>query len=285
MVPLAVGTQTNGSVLRPASYCGVYGYKPSHGSISRHGVLKQSPMLDQVGVFARSVDDVALIAGELFGPDGYDADVRPDAQLGPVPDRAGSAGRPPRIAFVKSPLWPNASGTAQQAFTALAAQWREFVCEVELPPLFDSAVGWHRTIMESDLANNYEALHAAGKDRLSAALREMIERGQRYSGVEYSRARDGVAALSRALDELFAGYDAVLTPATTGVAPLGLESTGSPMFCTIWTLCGVPAISLPILRGEEGLPLGAQLVAAKGRDAQLLGIARWLAARAPERKA
>lgn len=275
MVPLAVGTQTNGSVLRPASYCGAHGYKPSHGSISRHGVLKQSPSLDQVGVFGRSVADVALIAGVLFGPDGKDSDVLPGTRL----DLDGGlqlAGPAPRIAFVKTPLWPNATEAAQSAFTALAARWREFVHEVELPPVFDSAVAWHRTLMESDLANNFETEYARGKDRLSATLREMIERGQRYTGAEYSKARDGVVLLRRALDELFAQFDAVLTPATTGAAPIGLGSTGSPMFCTIWTLCGLPAISLPILQAEDGMPLGAQLVAAKGRDAHLLRVAQWL---------
>jgi Asp-tRNA(Asn)/Glu-tRNA(Gln) amidotransferase A subunit family amidase len=278
MVPLAVGTQTNGSILRPASYCGVYGYKPSHGSISRHGVLKQSTSLDQVGVFGRSVADVALIAGVLFGHDGRDGDVPPGTRL----DLDGGlhlAGAAPRIAFVKTPLWPNATEAARSAFTALAGEWCEFVREVELPPVFDSAVAWHRTIMESDLANNFEADYVRGKDRLSDTLREMIERGQRYSGAEYSKARDGVALLRRALDELFAACDAVLTPATTGAAPIGLSSTGSPMFCTIWTLCGLPAISLPILQAEDGMPLGAQLVAAKGRDAHLLRVAQWVETR------
>ncbi len=278
MVPLAVGTQTNGSILRPASYCGVYGYKPSHGSISRHGVLKQSPSLDQVGVFGRSVADVALIAGELFRHDGKDSDVPPGARL----DLDGGlhlAGAAPRIAFVRTPLWPNATEAAQSALTALAGEWREFVREVELPPVFDSAVTWHRTIMESDLANNFEADYARGKDSLSDTLREMIERGQRYSGAEYSKARDGVALLRNALDDLFADCDAVLTPATTGAAPIGLSSTGSPMFCTIWTLCGLPAISLPILQAEDAMPLGAQLVAAKGRDAHLLRVAQWVEAR------
>jgi Asp-tRNA(Asn)/Glu-tRNA(Gln) amidotransferase A subunit family amidase len=278
MVPLAVGTQTNGSMVRPASYCGVHGYKPSHGSISRHGVLKQSPTLDQVGVFARSVADLALIAGELFRYDGKDSDVPPGTRLA-LDGGLHLAGAAPRIAYVKTPLWPNATQAAQGAFTALAGEWREFVREVELPPEFESAVAWPRASMESDLANNFEADYARGKDRLSDTLREMIERGQRYSGAEYSKARDGAALLRRALDDLFADFDAVLTPAATGAAPIGLASTGSPMFCTIWTLCGLPAISLPILQAEDGMPLGAQLVAARGRDAHLLRVAQWVEAR------
>ena len=278
MVPLAIGTQTNGSVLRPASYCGVHGFKPSHGSISRHGVLKQSLALDHVGVFARSVDDIALIARELFVPDGKDPDVSPQVSLA-LDDWRLAQGGQPRIAFVKTPQWPQASVAAQDAFLTLAAQWGGFVREVELPARFASAVDWHRTIMESDLASSFAAEYASGKERLSPTLREMIERGQRHLAVEYSRARDGVAALRLALAGLFSQWDAVLTPATQGVAPLGLDSTGSPMFCTIWTLCGVPAISLPILRGEDGMPLGAQLVAAKGDDANLLRVAKWLVQR------
>jgi Asp-tRNA(Asn)/Glu-tRNA(Gln) amidotransferase A subunit family amidase len=278
MVPLALGTQTNGSVLRPASYCGVVGYKPSHGSISRHGVLKQSPTLDQVGVFARSVEDSALIAQVLFHCDGRDPDVPTGSRL-TIEDGWEWRGPPPRIAFVKTPLWSNASPLTQEAFTGLANRWGEFVHEVQLPAAFESAVPWHRTIMESDLASNYEADYARGKDELSPTLREMIERGRRYTGVEYSRARDGIVVLRRALDALFGEFDAVLTPATGGAAPLGLASTGSPMFCTIWTLCGLPAISLPILQAEEGMPLGVQLVANKGRDAHLLRVAKWIEAR------
>lgn len=276
MVPLAIGTQTNGSVLRPASYCGVYGYKPSHGAIPRHGVLKQSSALDQVGVFGRTVEDCALLAGELFGADGLDPDARAGAQLGAGDWRLPS---PPRIAFVRTPVWPNATPAAQEAFAAFVAAHREFVHEAQLPPLFEGALACHRTIMVADLASNFEREYAEGSDRLSPTLRDMIEEGQRVTGAAYSKARDAMAAMQQALQGVFAGCDAILTPATQGSAPLGLDSTGSPMFCTIWTLCGVPAISLPILRGEDGMPLGAQLVAPKGEDAVLLRIAKWLAER------
>jgi Asp-tRNA(Asn)/Glu-tRNA(Gln) amidotransferase A subunit family amidase len=277
MVPLAIGTQTNGSVIRPASYCGVVGFKPSHGAISRHGVLKQSPALDQVGVFARTVEDAALVSRVLFGHDPADPDTRPQEVLPETPAWEGAA---PRIAFVKSPVWDQASETTKRAFSALARQWGDFVQEVELPAAFGSAAGWHRTIMLSDMANHYEPEYA-NKERLSAALVDMIEQGQRCTGVQYSKARDGMALLDRLLADLFTGFDAILTPATQGAAPVGLASTGSPMFCTIWSLCGVPAITLPILAGEEGMPLGAQLVAARGRDAHLLRVADWLARRAP----
>ena len=284
MVPLAIGSQTNGSVIRPASYCGVVGFKPSHGEISRHGVLKQSPALDHVGTFARSVDDVALLTRVLVGWDGLDADVHPSAALD-LPGTCASMPGAPRIAVVRSPLWEHATPVAKEAFLALAGRWHDVAREVELPPAFGKAVEWHRTIMESDLANSYADDYARGRGELSAMLVQMIERGQRYLAVDYSRARDGIVELNRALERIFAGCDAILTPATQGAAPVGLGATGSPMFCTIWTLCGVPAISLPLLRGEDGMPLGAQLVGPKRGDARLLGVAHWLAERAQREEA
>ena len=277
MVPLAIGTQTNGSVIRPASYCGVVGFKPSHGAISRHGVLKQSRTLDHVGVFARTVDDVALVSRPLFAADGRDPDVPPgtrldvDADVEPI--------ERPRLAFVRSPLWDNATASAKRAFARLVAAWD--LAEIELSPAFANAVDWHRTIMESDLASSYAGLYESGRERISAMLREMIERGQRYTGVAYSRAQDGALALRRELDDVFGGIDAIVTPATTGEAPLGLDYTGSPMFCTAWTLCGVPAITLPLLEGDDGMPIGVQLVAAKGDDGRLLRVAKALAQRKP----
>jgi Asp-tRNA(Asn)/Glu-tRNA(Gln) amidotransferase A subunit family amidase len=274
MVPLALGTQTNGSLIRPASYCGVLGFKPTHGSISRHGVLKQSRALDHVGVFARSADDLALAAGELFAADGNDPDVAADIRL-EVPQIVDS----PRIAFVRSPVWPNATPSTQAAFETMAKRCSAFVHDIELPAVFASAIEWHRTIMESDLAESFAREYAEGRDRLSETLVQMIERGQRYTPASYERATEGVVGLVRELDRILASFDAIVTPATPSEAPLGLASTGSPVFCTIWTLCGVPAVSVPILEGADRMPLGAQLVGRRGQDGRLLAIARWLCQR------
>jgi Asp-tRNA(Asn)/Glu-tRNA(Gln) amidotransferase A subunit family amidase len=130
--------------------------------------------------------------------------------------------------------------------------------------------------MEADLAKSFATEYAGGKERLSDTLRQMIERGQQVTAVNYNCAVEQIPVMNRALADVFAVYDAILTPATTSVASLGLHSTGSPIFCTIWTLCGTPAITLPILRGAAGMPLGAQLVAPRGDDARLLRTARWL---------
>ncbi|MEN8779808.1 MAG: amidase [Desulfobacterales bacterium] len=276
MVPLAIGTQTNGSVIRPASYCGVYGYKPTYGRISRHFVLQQSRPLDQIGVFARTIEDVALIAEQLMAFDDRDPDTRPRARPKLVETMTGEPPFQPRLAFVKTPVWDQAEADTKDAFAELVAHLGENIGETELPEIFDDAVEQHRTIMEADLARSFEREYARGKDKLSAILREMIERGQKVLAVDYNRAVSRIPVLNRLLDNTFDWYDAILTPATTGEAPVGLESTGSPIFCTIWSLCGMPAITLPILQGAHGMPLGVQLVGPRDDDAQLLRTARWL---------
>jgi Asp-tRNA(Asn)/Glu-tRNA(Gln) amidotransferase A subunit family amidase len=276
MAPLAIGTQTNGSVIRPASYCGVYGYKPSYGRISRHFVLQQSRPLDQVGVFARTIEDAALIAESIMAFDDRDPDTQMRARAKLVETLAEEPPVQPRLAFVKTPMWDQAETDTQEAFAELVAHLDEIVVEVELPEIFNDAVELHRTIMEADLARSFEREYAHGKDKLSAILREMIERGQRVLAVDYNNAVSRIPVCNRALDNVFDWYDAILTPATTGEAPVGLESTGSPIFCTLWSLCGMPAITLPILQGAHGMPLGVQLVGPRDDDARLLRTARWL---------
>ena len=189
------------------------------------------------------------------------------------------AGEPPvqpRLAFVKTPMWDQAETDTKEAFGELVAHLGEIVVEVELPEIFNDAVELHRVIMEADLARSFEREYAHGKDKLSAILREMIERGQRVLAVDYNNAVSRIPVLNRALDKVFDWYDALLTPAAAGEAPVGLESTGSPIFCTIWSLCGMPAITLPILQGAHGMPLGVQLVGPRDDDARLLRTARWL---------
>jgi len=274
MVPVALGTQTNGSVIRPAAYCGVVGYKPTYGWISRAGALAQSPPLDQVGVLARTVEDAALIAETLVGFDPRDAATAPRARPRLLDGTRAASPVAPRLAFVRTPSWDRAEPDTREAFAALVG--RLPVDEVKLPPVFAEAVSWHRTIMEADLARSFAAEYATGRDRLSPILCEMLERGQAVRAVDYNHALAQVDRLNDALAGIFARYDAILTPATTGAAPVGLGSTGSPIFCTLWTLCGTPAVTVPVLRGDGGMPLGAQLVAARGDDARLLRTARWL---------
>lgn len=277
MVPLAVGTQTNGSVIRPASYCGVFGFKPTFGLISRHGVLKQSRWLDQAGVFARCVEDLALIAESLIGFDEHDPDTRPAARPQLLATAMQDPPIRPWVMFVKTPVWDKAEAETQEAFAELVENIGEPIMACDLPEPFGHALDWHRTIMEADLAKNYDADYERGADQLSASLRGQIERGRGVLAVDYTRALDKIPLLNGALNELFdLRCDVILTPATTGTAPRRLESTGDPMFCTLWTLCGMPAVTLPLMQGANGLPLGVQLVGRRGDDARLLRVARWL---------
>lgn len=276
MVPLAVGTQTNGSVIRPASYCGVVGFKPSFGLIPRSGVLIESPPLDQVGVFARSVEDAALIAQVLIGYDPADSATRPQPRPPLRRICAEAPPLPPLLAFVRTPIWDQTKPDTREAFAELVEHLGSRVQTFDLPDKAREAIEWHRTIMEADLAGSFEREFDEGRERLSESLRAQIERGRQVGAVDYRRALARIPVLNGGFDEVFDNYDAILTPATAGTAPRGLGSTGSPAFCTLWTLCGMPCISLPLLHGANGLPLGAQLVGRRGDDARLLRTANWL---------
>ena len=276
MTPLAVGSQTNGSVIRPASFCGVYGYKPSHGRISRHRVLGQSHHLDTMGVFARSLEDLALIAEPLMSFDDRDPDMRTVARPKLVATLAEAPPVAPRIAFVRTPVWDRADEATMDAFRELIEQLGQQTYIVDLSPDFDGAHDTHRTICCADIARSFAVFYEDGKGKLSANLVEMIEEGQKIPQADYDAAVERVATYNDELESLFGDYDAILTPSAPGEAPVGLETTGDPAFCTIWTLCGTPAINLPLMQGPDGMPLGAQLVSHKGGDAKLFRTARWL---------
>ncbi len=279
MVPAALGTQTNGSVIRPASFCGVVGYKPTHGLISRTGILSQSPFLDTAGVFAGSVEDAAMVAGTLTHYDPADPDMT--AKPPPPLHRICCEEPPvtPRLAFVEGPGWEKCEETTREAFAELNEALGSVVDPVGLPEAFGASIDHHRTVMLADLAKSFDAFYRRDPDMLSDVLRGMIEEGQKTLAVDYNRAREWRAVYNDALSELFDEFDAIITPAALGEAPEGLEATGDPVCCTLWTFCGTPAISLPLLAGPAGMPLGVQLVGRRGDDARLLRTARWLVGR------
>jgi Asp-tRNA(Asn)/Glu-tRNA(Gln) amidotransferase A subunit family amidase len=280
MVPLALGSQTNGSTIRPAAYCGVIGFKPTHGMISRQGILALSRTLDHVGLIARSIEDIALLAAQLVGYDEHDPDTRPRGRIPFVEVAAEEPPLPPMFAFVKTPHWERADEDTKKGFAELIGQLGEQVEEIELLPSAIDAWELHRTIMEAEMAANLEREWEKGRDRLSEQLRAQLERGRNVRAIDYQRARSRIAPIHEGFVELFEQrYDAILTPAAAGSAPEGLDSTGDPAFCTLWTLCGMPAISLPLLQSANGLPIGVQLVGPRNGDARLLRTARWLAAR------
>jgi len=280
MVPLALGTQTNGSVIRPAAFCGVYGFKPTHGLIPRSGILQLSRTLDHVGLFSRNLDDIALLAEALAGWDAGDPDTRPRAR---VPFQSISAEEPPIepvLAFIKTPHWERVDADAKEAFAELQEALGERLEEVELFPSAAEAWDWHKTIMDAEMAANFEREWRDGRDKLSEKLRALIERGREVRAVDYQRAVSRIGPVQESFEELFTQrYDAILTPAALGTAPKGLGSTGDPSFCTLWTLAGLPALSLPLMSGANGMPLGVQLVGRRNFDARLMRTARWLASR------
>jgi len=275
MVPGAIGSQTNGSVIRPAAFCGVIGFKPTHGLIPRSGALLLSRALDHVGVFARSVEDVALLAEALAGFDEEDPDTRPIARPPFVSVAASEPPLPPRFAFVRSPAWKHAEPVTQEAFAELVETLGDAAAEVETGASFERAIDMHHVIMDVEMAHNFHRDYEKAGDKLSAALRQLIERGRTHSAVDYCAALAGAAPLNDSLDSIFDEYDAIITPAAPGEPP-DIKTTGNPVFCTLWTYLGTPAITLPLLSSEAGLPLGVQLVGRRGNDARLLRTARWL---------
>jgi len=276
MVPLAIGTQTNGSVIRPASYCGIIGFKPSHGLIPRAGVLALSAPLDTVGTFARSLEDVALLTEALIAHDPSDKDTR--ARAHPPLSRTVAEEPPmtPTIAFAKTAVWDQADRETQEAFTELVELLGNDCHDLPLSEPFDHAVKMHRTIMNADMAKSFAGYYERGKDKLTNTLCGMIEFGQKVSAVDYNKAVDYRELLNSGLNSVFDDYDIILTPAATGEAPAGLDATGNPVFNTLWTLCGTPSIALPLMEGPSGLPLGVQVVGPRGDDARLLRNANWL---------
>jgi Asp-tRNA(Asn)/Glu-tRNA(Gln) amidotransferase A subunit family amidase len=268
MVPLALGSQTNGSVIRPAAFCGVFAIKPSYGLVSRAGVLPLSRHLDHLGAFARSVPDLALILDVIAGYDPADADTRPFA----APDframQREKSPLPPRFAFVRTPVWNKADDETKGAFEEFVAAVGTAVESVDLPQSWTEAWEMHRTIMATEMAHNLAPFVARGEP--SDMLRKLLSHGRSVAAVDYLGALAKAERYATGLTDIFDAYDAIVTPAAPGVAPKGLGSTGDPAFCTLWTLTGLPALSLPLFTGEGGLPLGAQLVGPPGRDGRLL---------------
>ena len=276
MVPLALGSQTNGSIIRPAAFCGVFAMKPSHGLVSRAGVLPLSRTLDHIGPFARSIEDVALALDVIAGFDPDDPDTRPLAARNFRQIAQEEFGLDPRLAFVKTPVWDKADADTREAFEDLVKELGEACFSYDLPGQYASAWNAHRAIMAVEMAHNLGRLTDRGGDKVSKQFRDLIADGRKVSATDYLAAIAEGRAMRAAIEELFQQEcTAIVTPSARGVAPKG-QPTGDPVFCTLWTLLGLPAITLPLLTGEDDMPLGVQLVGAPGDDARLLRTAQWL---------
>jgi Asp-tRNA(Asn)/Glu-tRNA(Gln) amidotransferase A subunit family amidase len=276
MAPLSIGSQTNGSTIRPASYCGVVGYKPSYGLISRYGILKQSDKLDQVGIFGKSVEDVALLAKVLIKKDLFDPstihysaeDMMDVCRKGPLFD--------PKFIFYKTKNWKNIDKESQKSFEIFIKTFKKNIEVFDTPSYFNDIPKYHKIIHETDMANNFQLYYKKYKKKLSKEMISAIERGLKNSATEYAEAIDFMKRSYDSYKEVFEDYHGVLTPASSGVAPKGLGNTGSPEFSTVWTYLGLPSISLPLLTGKNDLPLGIQLIGDKHDDLRFLGVASWI---------
>lgn len=264
IVPAAVGSQTNGSIIRPAAFCGVVGVKPTYGRLPRDGVMPFAPSLDHVGGFARTVLSAAWLCAAMA--------IEPLERWWPGPRTDA-----PRLAAVRTKDWDKASDAMkarfQQAVDALAAAGRPIEWPA-LPGGLDDAVPVLGTIMRYEGARSLAHQVKRDPDEVSDVARAFFAEGERIDRSDYERALRDRDRLIAAFSGWASAYDAVLTPPAIGEAP-GLETTGDPIFCSRWTLVGAPAVTIPVGRGPAGLPLGLQLVAAPGDDARLFATAAW----------
>ena len=262
MVPLTFGTQTGGSVIRPASFCGVVGYKPSIGQFSYAGVKLLARSLDTLGAFSRSAADLALLRAALLGAPAY------------VETLSG----PPAIAFCRTPWWDRADPSSQASVQSAADRFTSAcanVSELELPAHFAGLEDANHTIMIYEGRRSLAHEFARHEGKLSENLKSQMAHGLEISFDDYRAAIELARACQWEFDELAAAYDAVLVPSAVGEAPQGLTSTGDATFNRPWTTIGVPCVTLPNKTGRNGLPVGIQLVTPYGRDEQLLSVAVW----------
>ena len=276
MAPASIGSQTGGSIIRPASYCGVVGYKPSYGLISRNGVLQTSYSLDHIGMFGRKVEDVALLAKALIKKDRYDPatihysteNILNETKKGPIFD--------PKFIFYKTNHWKIIDKKSREVFEYFIKSFKKNIEIFDTPSYFKDIHKYHQIIHETDLANNFSIYFTKFKKKLSKYMQDAILKGNKHSGKEYAEAIDFMKRSYESYQEVFEDYHGVLSPSSPGVAPKGLKSTGSAEFNKVWSYLGTPCISLPLLEGENNLPLGVQLIGDKFDDHRFLGVANWL---------
>jgi Asp-tRNA(Asn)/Glu-tRNA(Gln) amidotransferase A subunit family amidase len=276
MVPVALGTQTNGSVIRPASFCGVYALKPSRGLLPRTGVLDQSPSLDEIGVFARNLEDIAKVTEIMSGDDGHDSASARQSPRRLYDVAVSQPPLPPKFCFVKTPWWDDVEPEAREAYEAFVAHMGDSVEVVQLPDIVKQVSPWLVKVNEIELGVCLQKEWLHHRDQLSEPLRARVEKSMTMSATDYLIAKDRMFHVMNAFDEYFATYDAILCPAALGTAPKGLTSTGNPIMQTVWSFAGLPSVNLPLLTLSNGLPLGVQAVGSYQNDARLLRSSRWL---------
>lgn len=265
MVPLAIGTQTTGSTIKPASFCGVFGYRPTHGDLRCAGVKEASGSLDTLGLYARSIEDVALYRDVLLGID-------PE----PIPDDAPV----PRIGFCRTHLWNVVEPTTQKLLEDAGqrlARAGARVRDVVLPDDFERVEDAHRWISSFEFSRNFTWEIENHWDKISDTLRNgRLKHGLSCSFDRYRDARDFAERCRQLLGPVFDQHDVLFTAPVVGEAPIGLSDTGDSSLCSIWTAMHVPVVTVPAFNGPNGLPIGAQLIAKRNDDRRLFAAARWI---------
>jgi amidase len=265
MIPVALGTQTAGSIIRPASFCGVVGYKPTYGYVNRAGMKPLAESVDTIGLFANRVDDAGWFAAALMS--------RPElADDAPLP-------KPPRILVCRTDKWPDAAEDGHHALEAAIRRLERrgaTIIESALPFSVSDLSAAGLTIIATDARRSFAHELRCAPDLLSANMRGFLDRGEIGTCERYDAAQCTLREARAAFDVLLDSGDAVLTLSAPGEAPKGLETTGSAIFNFIWTLLHGPCISVPGLTGSHGLPIGIQIIGRRFGDARLLTIGRWL---------
>ena len=276
IVPLALGSQTAGSIIRPATFCGIVGFKASFGAVPRAGVHPVSDSLDHIGFLTRSVKD-AVYAFNLLRNTAADEDdsiVLPELILSPISEVLGN--HKPRIAILQTPfddlLSNEQKDTMQTAIRLLKASGAS-IEELTLPQTYWDGIEALAVLMACEAAVVHEKHLKQFPDLLGADMKELIQKGMVYSASDYIKAKNLQMKLRRGIGEYFQRFDAILTAAATGEAPEGLDFTGNPIFCSLWSFIGTPAIALPVNKSRNGLPLGIQLIGNYKEDEKLVNMA------------
>ena len=270
MIPLAIGSQTGGSVLRPASFTGILGLKPTFGTISRSGMSPISERLDHPGIYANSIDDIRLVASVILSYDKKDLDMDSNYSF----RNASNLKKPLRFAFIKGPVWGSGDHDMQEKIKQFVDNSNLEITSVELGDNFMEAARCHEIIMNGSISRSLANYYENNKSKLHPFTIARFEAGKSVSTNSYIDAIEKAKKMKQTLSEIFLKFDAIITPAAPGQAPRDLMNTGNAIFNGYWTMLGVPAISLPLLEGNDRLPMGIQVITSWNKEAELLDISK-----------
>ena len=271
MIPLAIGSQTGGSVLRPASFTGILGLKPTFGTISRFGMSPISQRLDHPGIYAKSTRDIDLVASVILSYDEKDLDMVKHYNY-----KQDYIVEAPRFAFVKGPVWDFGEDDMQEQIIKFIENLPFEVEELNLGDDFNEAANSHEIIMNGSIAKSLSQYYENEKEKLHPFTISRIEAGITVSAKQYIEAIENAKKMQQTLNKFFHKFDAIITPAAPGQAPRDLMNTGNAIFNGYWTMMGTPAISLPLLQGRDNLPMGIQIISSWNEDYKLIKIAEYI---------